>query len=420
VSLLTGNARQGTPVRRRRRLPMVVIPLVVLPGLLAVLAGAQLARSTPSPQLLVSTPAALSVPGAAPTLPWPAKGQARVDVEGLGTLGGSGNGKSVPIGSVAKVMTAYVVLKNHPLDAGESGPTITITAADVADYHARIPSGQSLVAVAAGEKLTQRQALEALLLPSANNIAQVLARWDAGSASGFVDKMNAAASELKMSATHYTDASGFEPSTVSNAADQTLLGTQALRLSSFAEIVALKRTNLPEAGTVQNYNSLLGSNGVFGIKTGSTDEAGGNLLFSAHLSVAGRTLTIVGAVLSQPGQNTPEQLAAVNKITRSLLTAVRKVVKAYTVLPVGAVGQVRTAWGDTIVVRTSAPAQIVGWPGMAVTVATQPVVPGEQIRAGQNLGTLTVHGGGTDNSVDLLADQPLSGPSLWWRLSRTG
>jgi D-alanyl-D-alanine carboxypeptidase (penicillin-binding protein 5/6) len=397
----------------------MALPLIVLPGMLAVLAvAAQLAWPTPSPKLLVSAPAALSVPGAAPTLPWPALGQARVDVEGLGTLGGSGNGSSVPIGSVAKVMTAYVVLKDHPLNDGESGPSITITAADVADYHARIPSGQSLVPVEAGEQLTERQALQALLLPSANNIAEVLASWDAGSAGAFVDKMNATASSLQMSTTRYTDPSGFEPSTVSNAADQTLLGTEALRLPAFAEIVALKKANLPVAGTVGNYNSLLGSNGVFGIKTGSTDEAGGNLVFSAHLSVAGRTLTVIGAVLNQPGQNTSEQLAAVNNVTRDLLTAVRKVVKAYTVLPAGAAGQVRTAWGNTIVVRTSAPAQIVGWPGLPVTVVAHPVMPGEQIRAGESLGTLTVHAGGTDNSVDLLADQALSGPSVWWRLTR--
>lgn len=398
----------------------MALPIIALPGMLAVLAvAAQLAWPTPSPKLLVSAPAALSVPGAAPTLPWPALGQARVDVEGLGTLGGSGNGSSVPIGSVAKVMTAYVVLKDHPLNVGESGPSITITAADVADYEARIPSKQSLVPVVAGERLTQREALQALLLPSANNIAEVLARWDGGSSSGFVDKMNATASSLKMSTTHYTDPSGFESSTVSNAADQTLLGAQALKLPAFAEIVALEKASLPVAGTVQNFNSLLGSNGVSGIKTGSTDEAGGNLVFSAHLSVAGRTLTVVGAVLSQPGQNTPEQLAAVNEVTRDLLTAVRKVVKEYTVLPAGAVGKVRTAWGDSIVVRTSAPARTVGWPGLQVTVAAQPVTTSEQLRAGQNLGTLTVHAGGTDNSVDLLADQALSGPSVWWRLTRT-
>jgi D-alanyl-D-alanine carboxypeptidase (penicillin-binding protein 5/6) len=417
VSLLTGNARLaalvGSP--RWRRLPMVAI---VLPGLLAVLAGAQVARSAPGPRLLVSTPAALSVPGAPPTLPWPAGGQARLDVQGVGTLGGSGTGNAVPIGSVAKVMTAYLVLKDHPLGVGESGPSITITAADVADYHARIPSGQSLVPVVAGEQLTQREALQALLLPSANNIAEVLAAWDAGSSSAFVDKMNATASSLKMSTTHYTDPSGFAPSTVSNAADQTLLGAQALELPAFAEIVALKKASLPVAGTVQNFNSLLGSNGVSGIKTGSTDEAGGNLVFSAHLSVAGQTLIVIGAVLNQPGKNTPEQLAAVNKVTRDLLSAAREVVKEYTVLPAGAVGQVRTAWGNTIVVRTSAPAQIVGWPGLPVTVVARPVRPGKQIRVGQHLGTLTVHGGGADNSVNLLADQALSGPSVWWRLTR--
>src|SRR5919201_989158 len=62
----------------------------------------------------------------------------------------------------------------------QDGPTITLTDADVADTERRRRQEESVVSIAAGEQLTQRQALQALLLPSANNIAAVLARWDAG------------------------------------------------------------------------------------------------------------------------------------------------------------------------------------------------------------------------------------------------
>jgi D-alanyl-D-alanine carboxypeptidase (penicillin-binding protein 5/6) len=421
VSLLASQAPPAAPRPpwRRGRLLAIILPLVILPGLVAALAAAQLTRSVPLAELRMAAPVTLSVLGNLPTLPWPVQGQGRLDVEGLGTLGGSGNGKPVAIGSVAKVMTAYLVLTDYPLAAGQTGPTITVTAADVTDYQSRIPSGQSLVAVVAGEQLTERQALEALLLPSANNIAHLLARWDAGSAGSFVDKMNTTARDLGLSGTHYTDPSGFEPSTVSTAADQTVLARNALRVPALVDIAALPTATLPVVGTVHNFNHLLGTDGVFGIKTGSTDEAGGNLLFAAHLSVAGQTFTVIGAVLNQPGNGTTEQLLAVNKVTRGLLAAVKRVVRAYPVLAAGPVGKISSAWGRSVTVGTAAPVEIVGWPGMALTVSVSAGKPGRQVRAGQNLGTLTVHGGGADATVELRADAALLGPSLWWRLSRT-
>ena len=106
--------------------------------------------------------------------------------------------------------------------------------------------------VAAGEQLTERQALQALLLPSANNIAAVLARWDAGSEDRFVARMNATARSLGMTHTRYTDPSGYDDATVSTAADQVRIVDRAMRLPVFARIVATPSATLPVAGTVHN------------------------------------------------------------------------------------------------------------------------------------------------------------------------
>jgi D-alanyl-D-alanine carboxypeptidase (penicillin-binding protein 5/6) len=415
---MAGTAPSEVPVGRRRRWLLAALAAGVLLVVLVALACVQLARPVPRAALRLAAPASLTVPGRLTDLPWPAQGQARLDVEGIGTLGASGGGRSVPIGSVAKVMTAYVVLIDHPLEAGQPGPSITVGAADVADYHARIPSGQSLLPVAAGEQLSEREALQALLLPSANNVAQILANWDGG-ADAFVAKMNATASSLGLVATHYTDPSGFAPTTVSSAADQTVLAQRAMRLPAFAEIVAQPSATLPVAGTVRNWNSLLGTDGVFGIKTGSTDEAGGNLVFAAHLTVAGRPLTVVGAVLNQPGAATSEQLAAVNDVTRRLLAAAARAVKAYTVLPVGVVGEIHGDWGRSVPVRTAAPVEVVGWPGLALRVKAHPGKAPHRVKVGQTAGTLTVSGGAGETTVALLAGATLPAPSLWWRLTRT-
>jgi serine-type D-Ala-D-Ala carboxypeptidase (penicillin-binding protein 5/6) len=154
-------------------------------------AAVQLLRPVPSMTLTASVTTARVLPGTAPRPDWPGRAEAAVGLPGTGLLGTHGGSAPVPIASLAKVMTAYLVLSGHPLPAGASGPVITVTAADAAAYASDQRQGQSVVQVAAGEKLTERQALEAMLIPSGNNIAWMLARWDAGSQPAFVAKMNA-------------------------------------------------------------------------------------------------------------------------------------------------------------------------------------------------------------------------------------
>ena len=249
-------------------------------------------------------PVAVQAP---PDSVWPANGQAAFVQTGESGLHAGPNQHPAPIASVAKVMTAYLVLRDHPLRPGQEGPTITLTDADVADTDRRRRQEESVVSIAAGERLTERQALQALLLPSANNIAAVLARWDAGSTGRFVARMNAAARLLGMSHTRYTDPSGYDDATVSTAADQVRLVDRAMRLPVFANIVATPSASLPVAGTVHNTNALLGRNGFVGVKTGSTGAAGGCFAFRAVRWIDGERTTITGVVLGQPGH---DQIAA--------------------------------------------------------------------------------------------------------------
>src|SRR5690348_4458476 len=136
---------------------------------------------------------------------WPAYGVSAADVGGFGVVAGPGATRPVPIASVAKVMTAYVVLHDHPLTSGGSGPDIAVQSSEAAAYPSQVRDGDSLVPVVAGERLTERQALEALLLPSADNVAWILARWDAGSQAAFVARMNATGRRLGMTGTSYSD-----------------------------------------------------------------------------------------------------------------------------------------------------------------------------------------------------------------------
>ena len=290
--------RSGSPGRRPAGPVGLIVP-AVLAGivLVAVTVMWRSGPPAPPPGPLVQSPASLGA------VSWPEAGVSAADITGLGVVAGPGAHQPVPIASVAKVMTAYIVLRDHPLSPGQPGPVIVVQAAEAAAYPAELRNGNSLVPVTAGEQISERQALEALLLPSANNMAWILARWDAGSQARFVARMNATARALGMTATRYTDPSGLAASTVSSAADQVVLGTAAMHQPTLAAIAAMRSAVIPVAGLVRNLNTLLGQDGIAGLKTGSDSAAGGCALLASWRDVrgGGNRVLIVAAVLGQPG-----------------------------------------------------------------------------------------------------------------------
>jgi D-alanyl-D-alanine carboxypeptidase (penicillin-binding protein 5/6) len=224
-------------------------------------------------------------------------------------------------------MTAYVILRDHPLAVGASGPLITVRSQEAAAYASQVRDGDSLVPVAAGETITERQALEALLLPSADNMAWILARWDARSQAAFLDRMNTTARKLGMSATTYTDPSGLDASTISTAADQARLGMAAMRMPALAAVAAMRTADIPVAGVVSNYNTLLGHDGISGLKTGSTHAAGGCVLLAAWRQSGSRKTLIIAATLGQPGTARtilPNALRAGNALVLALKDALSR------------------------------------------------------------------------------------------------
>ena len=255
-----------------------------------------------------------------PAVSWPQGGQAAF-VLGRDRPSASPAQQPAPIASLAKVMTAYLTLERYPISGEQEGFSITVTAAD-AEAAAEDATGiQSVVAVQAGEQLTERQLLEALLIPSGNNIASMLAADVAGSETRFLAEMNAKARALGMNHTTYTDPSGFDPGTVSTAADQLRVFQRAMGFTVFRQIVSMASVTLPVAGTLTNFNPLL-AEGYTG-KTGSDSAAGGCLAFFTDVTVGGRRLTAVGVVLGQgQGSKTSTILAAAGEAAEQLVDSV--------------------------------------------------------------------------------------------------
>ena len=413
---LPRRAAAGSSHLRSRALIAGAVILVAAVAWVAV----QLLRPVPSMALTASVTTARVVPGAAPRPDWPDRAEAAAGLRGTGLLGAHGGSQPVPIASLAKIMTGYVVLSDHPLPAGGSGPVITVTAADAAAYASDQRQGQSVVKVAAGETLTERQALEAMLIPSGNNIASLLAAWDAGSQEAFVAKMNARARSLGLRSTRYADASGADPATVSTASDQFRLTLRALQIPVFRQIVAMPQVTLPVAGVAYNVNAGLGHDGIVGVKTGSTSQAGGCLAFAAIRTVAGGQVTIVGVVLGVPATPAqPSELGGVISAAENLLASIGGDLEHAQIVRPGAVlGSVSSAWtaGPAAVAATGV--AVTAWPGTPVTVTVTPRPLAHAISQGQPVAQATVTIGSEVRHITLDASQAAPAPSIRWLLTR--
>ncbi len=194
----------------------------------------------------------------------------------------------LPIASITKIMTALVVLEYaRPSDVVRvGGPAPTV--------------GESSIGLRAGERLTVRELLTALLVYSANDAAYALA-WHVGDGSvpRFVALMNERAAELGLRDTHFSRPDGLDaPGNYSSARDLFKLARVAMRKPLIRRIVRIEEATV--AGrTLVNRNDLLFSYpGTIGVKTGHTGDAG----WSEVAAVRRDGVTIYAVLLGGPSR----------------------------------------------------------------------------------------------------------------------
>jgi D-alanyl-D-alanine carboxypeptidase (penicillin-binding protein 5/6) len=417
----TGSARRGGTtdperrrVYRRRRLVVFGALALVLALLIAGVSYVSNALGTPVPAVAASSsgPAPFAQP--AQPLAMPGFGEYAVGAVGFdGVLAASEAQAPMPIASIAKVVTALVVLGAHPVAAGEGGPAISYTDADVDIYWDMVAQNGSVAPVAAGTTLTLTQSLEAMLLPSGNNYAISIANWAFGSEGAYVEAANVWLAEHGFTETTVADASGLSLANVATPGDLVRLGQLALTEPVLADIVAQQTVDLPGVGRVENSNKLLGSHGVDGIKTGTTEDAA-NLLFSADYAVGDSTVTVVGVML---GADTHAQL---REAIAALLDSIAPGFHEVTALEAGAeLARYSTAWGDAASARAAEGASVIVWSDtpVEIAVAADPVTTAE---AGTRVGVATVRAGGQTIEVPLELDATIDDPGVWWRLANPG
>lgn len=346
------------------------------------------------------------------TIAWPEYGQHAVGVTGYGVIAKTPNETPQPTASVAKVLLAVAVLEKNPLKEGDNGQLVQISAADEQRYQQYIAQDQSVVRVKAGESLTEYQALQALLIASANNVAYRLADWAFGSQQAYLDYANALAKRLGMTQTVIADASGFSPKTVSTPSDLVRLGIVAIEHPVIAQIANQYVADIPVEGQIRNYNrninpAIVGKF-IDGLKTGNTDEAGGTYLFTAPFE--GRH--IVGATMGTPDLGTALEQAP------ALAASVSRNLASVTAVAAGStVGFYKTPWGKTVNAVADQDIKIVAIKGTTITprIDIQPI--STTAKQHEIIGSLDFGYKGQTFLAPVRLASNVPPPSPWWRLT---
>lgn len=232
---------------------------------------------------------------------WPTVGQAAVGSVEEGLLAQSSfNEKPRPTASMAKVITALAIMDKQPLQLGQEGPDYTITRDDIATMSEYIAEEGSVQPLLIGMHLNQYQAMQRILIASDNNMADILVTKVFGSKSAYLVYAKNMLKRLGLNQTIVADASGFNSATVSTPSEMVKVGIAAMKNPVIAQIVAQSQAKIANLPIMTNTNQLLGSDGVVGIKTGTTNDAGHCLLFAARVKNAdGKDTTLVGVIMGE-------------------------------------------------------------------------------------------------------------------------
>lgn len=390
------------PKRKRSRWPYYVLLVIVLAGLV------NYWRPLPSATASITVPG-LNQSGEV-TLAWPSFGQAAIGAPGYGVLMSHGQQTPMSTASIAKVIVALCVLEKYPLQIGQNGPIYTIGNDDLAILQNYVNNDGSAINVVVGEQLSEYQALEALLIPSANNIADSLVKWVFGSQSNYASYATNYLNRNGLTHTHIgSDASGFDPSTTSTASDLTELGLLALKSPVIMQIAQQTNVALPVVGTVSNYNTVLGQDGITGLKTGNNLADPGAFLFTAKVRLGGKDVETTGAVMGAPDLD-----SALRASTQLAASAAKGFSQVSVVTAHQTLGSLHTAWGVRSDIVTAQTAQLVHWKP-AKLYETHQLDP--SVRSG-TIGQLHIRSGPAEAGTNLVLSHKVPEPSFWWRLTR--
>lgn len=408
------------PRRRRARRIIAGVVTIALVAILGVYASLALLAPL-APAALAAVEPTVEVPGPV-EFRVPYTGSSAVSVSGAadfpategvdGILVSGGDQGPRPIASITKLVSAMVILNAHPLAAGEDGPTLTFSEADADLYDEYYVIGATIQPMKAGSRMTLHDALEMMLVVSATNYADAVSGWAFGSQRNFRAATQEWLAANGLANTTIVEPTGVDPGNTSTPADLIALGRIARASPVVAEITGYTQLAVPAFDPVPNTNTLLGEHGVGGLKTGTLEEAGACLLYSAQLDVVGgSSISIVGVVLGGGTRGS---------VNEEVVTLLDSIVDGFHSVRVVTAeqqfGTYTTPWGDEATVVAAEGASLPTWSDTPVT-ATVDLQEVTTASDGSTVGTATFVAGTQTVTVPLVLDGAIGEPDAWWRLT---
>lgn len=366
-----------------------------------------------SPQVTAPDAAALVLPPAGVSLIAVSGADEFAAMTGTNSLiTATGGNEARPIASITKLVTALAILERHPLERGEAGPTITFSRADADLYDYYYVKQASIYSMKRGSSMSLRDALEVILVVSATNYADAVSTWAFGSSFGFRSATRGWLDSHGLTGTTIVEPTGLDPRNTSTPTDLLEIGRLALANPVVAEIVGFSSLRIASGNGSPNTNTLVGVDGITGIKIGTLEQAGACLLFSSTLDVGlAEPIAVIGVILG--GDNHYQ----VNSATRALLSSIRAGFHEVPVVSVGQVlGSYTTEWGEVAELVAVRDESIFTWSDQAVTstVTAKPLSSGS---IGETVGEVTFRAGERTVVVPLELSSTIDGPDGWWRVT---
>ena len=326
-------------------------------------------------------------------------------------IASAGSTAALPMASIAKVVTALVVLDAKPIVAGESGPIVTLTTADFQSYLDYDKAGARSVAVFADEQWTELELLQALLLGSSNNHADSVARWAFGSVDAYLVAANSWLAENGLTGTAVVDATGLHDASAGTATDLAHLAGLAATDPVVSAMLASPASALANRRGVENTTSYLPEEGITGISRSYTDAAGVCFLFTAEVSDGASSFTFSGAYLGEPTYD------ALTADLTALMASARAGVGALPVLAAGdAYATFESAWGDEASAVVGVSRTRYAWQAATPEAATVTLKDFATARTGANVGQVRLTVAGEELSAALKLNEGIADPGPGWRL----
>ena len=410
-------------VRRRRRRRGLIITAVCVVLLLAAAGGyigwALTAPvntptvTTRTPDVPVGVAAAIATPPAAASAISITGADAYLGEAASGTWSATGTVEPLPIASITKLITALVILDASPLaSADDPGPTITFGETDHDLYDEYYVQGATIAPMPAGTSMSLHDALAVMLIPSASNYAEALSSRIFGSQYAFLGATRDWLASHGLTGTTITEPTGISPRNTSTPADLLAIAKLAAANPAIAQIVATASVSIPGAGQLHNTNSLLGTAGITGLKTGNLGEGSHNLLYTATLDVgATDPLAVTGVVLGG---------ASRESVNAAVIAALDSIRSGFHQVPAATdgqeVGSISTPWGSTATLVIGETASIFTWSDTPIELTMDIETP-PTYRDGTVVGSVTWTAGPNTVTAPVKIVGTIDPPTEWWRLT---